>query len=741
MTPSSGGSLADAIPRVDLNKLTQSELLALSLCSCSAFDTRRTEDLVLPQVDRSLFNKSAGSKRQTYSRLGRHHHRTHRSAPASSPKPISSADPANRAVVHYLKCLLQNPNSSSPPPPPSSLPTQPCGQSIEQRTDLLAHAGNGKSKKGAKADVYVKKRSRAGGVEGDLELVNKNSVVVDFATLEDKGDVVFNEELRSRTVGLESEEEVLGFVRSLEGQWCSRRMKRKYVDASDFGDTLPVGWKLLIALRRRDGHVSLYCRRYVSPGGQQFLSCKEVAAFLRSHLMSMDANHLKDHIPSPIMRLTGSNSEKNVGSLHGHVSSNLDLVLHSNLSANELFLSGIDNLPDVQVKDLFECYNCNLTFQEKGPYFEHLLSFHQHTTKRIRVVPPVSEGVIIKEDGKYECQFCHKVFEERHRYNGHVGVHVRSNGKGFEGLYVQKSVDTLTLHNGFPSITPKIDALKEIAHNSMNSLPVIVNSNEAVAANTGKDIDPIMNPREVELIDVNNEKTLDCELNQNDKENQRAVKEIVKTCETQVTKVNLIEASKTYCEPPEVSNMQTCDPPENDARIGGNRQSEANNCNAVPETNEMTLEENVFQEGVTDSSMAISDTLNYFHTFTDKANKEQDEFCVLKIENEMSFEELTFDDIEPFKYDFSEDHNGCGMEAAFNTTSSLGFGSGEPTVLISRGNTNQLTTVCVWCRSEFSLEAFESESQSDSIGYMCPECKTKISGHLDNGLSLTSHDF
>ncbi|CAH9058278.1 unnamed protein product [Cuscuta europaea] len=263
MTPSSGGSLADAIPRVDLNKLTQSELLALSLCSCSAFDTRHTEDLVLPQVDRSLFNKSACSKRQTYSRLGRHHHRTHRFPPASSPKPISSADPANRAVVHYLKCFLQNPNSISPPPPPSSLPTQPTGPTLEQRTDLLAHAGNVKSKKGAKADVYMKKRSWAGGVEGDLELVNKNSVVVDFARLEDKGDVVFNEELRSRTVGLESEEEVLGFVRSLEGQWCSRRRKRKYVDANEFGDTLPVGWKLLVALRRRDGHVSLYCRRYV----------------------------------------------------------------------------------------------------------------------------------------------------------------------------------------------------------------------------------------------------------------------------------------------------------------------------------------------------------------------------------------------------------------------------------------------------------------------------------------------
>lgn len=127
--------------------------------------------------------------------------------------------------------------------------------------------------------------------------------------------------------------------------------------------------------------------------------------------------------------------------------------------------------------------------------------------------------------------------------------------------------------------------------------------------------------------------------------------------------------------------------------------------------------------------------------------QEQDEFSVLKLGNETGFEELTLDDIEPFKYEFSEGQgspslpvdldNASGMEDTFN--SSLGFGSEE--AVLRMASTHQLTTVCVWCRSEFSLEAFESETQSDSIGYMCPECKAKISGHLDSGLSMSSHGF
>lgn len=101
------------------------------------------------------------------------------------------------------------------------------------------------------------------GVGMELERVNKNGVEVDFAALESNGDELYSTELRRRTMGLETEEGVLEFLRGLEGQWCSRRKKRKYVNASDFGDALPIGWKLLLGLRRRDGRVTIYCRRII----------------------------------------------------------------------------------------------------------------------------------------------------------------------------------------------------------------------------------------------------------------------------------------------------------------------------------------------------------------------------------------------------------------------------------------------------------------------------------------------
>lgn len=100
-------------------------------------------------------------------------------------------------------------------------------------------------------------------LEENLEMVNENGEVVDLielAKLEDP----YGEELRRRTVGLErSEENLLGFLRDLGGQWCSRRKKRKIVDAHLLGDALPLGWKLLLGLKRRDGRASVYCRRYI----------------------------------------------------------------------------------------------------------------------------------------------------------------------------------------------------------------------------------------------------------------------------------------------------------------------------------------------------------------------------------------------------------------------------------------------------------------------------------------------
>lgn len=117
-----------------------------------------------------------------------------------------------------------------------------------------------KRKRGRKPKVKVLSMEGEGYV--GMEMVNKNGAAVDVSGLANVEDP-FGEELRRRTVGLETEEQLLGFMRELGGQWGSRRKKRKIVDANEFGDALPVGWKLLLGLKRKEGRAWIYCRRFI----------------------------------------------------------------------------------------------------------------------------------------------------------------------------------------------------------------------------------------------------------------------------------------------------------------------------------------------------------------------------------------------------------------------------------------------------------------------------------------------
>lgn len=148
----------------------------------------------------------------------------------------------------------------------------------------------------------------------------------------------------------------------------------------------------------------------------------------------------------------------------------------------EVALLGIENLAEVQIHDLFECHKCRMTFDEKDSYLQHLLSYHQRTTRRYRLGSSVGDGVIIK-DGKFECQFCHKVFLERRRYNGHVGIHVRNYVRKVEESPSQMNVqrrDKSPIKEEFPSRISKMDALIEIAQNSiMENSAMETHSNDA----------------------------------------------------------------------------------------------------------------------------------------------------------------------------------------------------------------------------------------------------------------------
>ncbi|KAG4948283.1 hypothetical protein GYH30_041427 [Glycine max] len=450
----------ESLACIDSTTLSHSELLALSLSSlCS------THDLLTPNIDPALFNQSTGSLRQTYSLphsspTARRRRRLAGLLPSPKLPPLPAHDPENaenRLIIDYLKQFIRDdPNFDQVELAPPSLP-QPRIQRKRGRNP--------------KVKVHLDDCYRG------IDIVNQNGVSVDLQLLANSQDP-FAEELKRRTEGLHNEEELLGFLRDLPGQWGSRRKKRRIVDSADFGDVLPLSWKILLGLKRKDGRAWIYCRRYISPSGQHFVSCKEVSSYLQSLLGNGDAqlqisrrteNVVQEH------KLSADNSaavtkehqdEMQIVAVNMAVSG----LSAANERVKEVALLGIENLADVQIHDLLECRKCNMSFNEKDLYLQHLLSFHQRTTRRYRLGSSVGDGVIIK-DGKFECQFCHKVFLERRRYNGHVGIHVRNYVRKVEDSPGQPNVqgtdDKSPVREDFPLRISKMDALIEIAQNSI----------------------------------------------------------------------------------------------------------------------------------------------------------------------------------------------------------------------------------------------------------------------------------
>ncbi|XP_050210255.1 uncharacterized protein LOC126660687 [Mercurialis annua] len=475
----------NSIPFIDMTTLTQSELHSLSLISSSSsLNPNQTVTNPPITVDRTSFNESAGSRRQTYSRPSSHQHHRHRLAGLlpKTPNPNPTENPTsndtdrveNHAIIKFLKQLLSTHSEFSQLDLVDFDSFTHLNDAINfNRNPNDSTNVNSNINSNFNSEIRTRKRGRKPKIkvisieEQEREIVNKNGVVIDLVKLAGFAEDPYKEELKRRTEGMGSEEELLEFFRNLNGQWCSRRRKRRIVDANDFGDFLPVGWKLLFGLKRKEGKTWAYCRRYLSPSGEQFLSCKEVSAYLQSFFTPFNAQQVtgraSDNIPQ-VHRVASENQAGYYGKEEDQ--------RHSGENEKAVALLGVENLElaEVQIQDLFECHKCNMTFDEKDTYLQHLLSFHQRTTRRFRLGSSVGDGVIVK-DGKYECQFCHKVFHERRRYNGHVGIHVRNYVRGIEEspssrMALQKNSESPT-EDELPTRISKMDALIEIAQNSI----------------------------------------------------------------------------------------------------------------------------------------------------------------------------------------------------------------------------------------------------------------------------------
>lgn len=99
---------------------------------------------------------------------------------------------------------------------------------------------------------------------------------------------------------------------------------------------------------------------------------------------------------------------------------------------------------------------------------------------------------------------------------------------------------------------------------------------------------------------------------------------------------------------------------------------------------------------------------------------------------------MRYDEEQTMKYDLvtAEDPladvpvempNSADIEQQY--VSPVRFGPEE--VMLDVVARRQLTTACMWCGVEFKHDAVDSELPSESVGFMCPTCKAKISGQLN----------
>ncbi|RLN04077.1 hypothetical protein C2845_PM13G20740 [Panicum miliaceum] len=231
----------ELLPVVDLRALSQSDLdaLATAAASAHALAPRSCPDAdPLPPltIDRAVFNESAGSRKQTFSRLRLGTASSSNSSPSARPASThpstARSDPDSDLVACHLRRLFV--------PDDPSLPTPPEPQTL----------------------ALTEYSPPSPPPDPDRETTNAKGISVDLVRLAGMVDP-YDAELRRRTAGMASETELQGFIASVAGKWLSQRQRRKYVDASFFGDHLPRGWRLQLGVKRKGGTIWVHCFSYV----------------------------------------------------------------------------------------------------------------------------------------------------------------------------------------------------------------------------------------------------------------------------------------------------------------------------------------------------------------------------------------------------------------------------------------------------------------------------------------------
>lgn len=134
----------------------------------------------------------------------------------------------------------------------------------------------------------------------------------------------------------------------------------------------------------------------------------------------------------------------------------------SSLNDKDLDIMSMDNLYEVPIRAIFDCFKCELTFEQKSKYLEHMLEVHQNTTRMYSLDKCAGSGLVI-DDEKYKRK------KEESTYAAQVGVHLNNKTEGSKESPVQitnQKCSESPSNNELQSRASVLDASGKIAYRS-----------------------------------------------------------------------------------------------------------------------------------------------------------------------------------------------------------------------------------------------------------------------------------
>ncbi|KAF3445843.1 hypothetical protein FNV43_RR11020 [Rhamnella rubrinervis] len=687
--------LLGSLPVIDVRLLSQSELYCLSLCSSSSTshpNRRCDDDVLIPKIDRSVFNESAGSRKQTYSRLRLAPRNTQfastraASITRQNPEPL---DQENVQVVRLLKQLFASEIHDDLIPVPVSIGVENNDSVRESSCNFMQSIPGG-----LVVDNAQKKRKRGRPrKDANLAIENYTEKNYDNGILKREGPVL---PVSSNMVLCNSQDNIVG-----GGIQTKRKRGRPLKNEKRAAETIKGGDKanatceesreVLVHVNRNGGVVDLVA-----------LGNKSTPSIVDQSAVVVNVN------------------KSSIGTINGTKVVDAEISKDSKLSI--AFNSGIDADTISHMEQEVSSKGCSLV-SSSSTANEHIYVLKTNVICNSKM-EELKQNIDSSENDLPSCSGYAR------SYYGNMNVNSPSLIEEPINKEVKSSWNNEELH-AFGSCNTGIDANPVISiqtgRRSEGFSPAILGTEQSISIANAVPGVCIGTVEELNLTRVS---------------------EIDLVCASGSEKIDAIENnfcsvnSSRLWEQPKSKDL---DKSRNDEQMIDLRNHSQSSGDVAAELIWRTNEQNVQRSRLVDTSSALMQLSGCSPNFDISSDK--DAYGSLgnneRYDSISGFEGLRLGSIRPSEYHAltsqgASDSNEPKVmlydaEVGQGFDSSIWLEREVSSLFPKTGSRHQTVAICAWCRNEFQHDYVNPETHSDSgsVGLMCGTCQAKFSNEFN----------